>query len=113
MAARRSHELQADEELGDLFSAVALVLDGPARWPRRRAAHGEHALASSGRADVARPEAEIGGGVLPDLFLLRAHDALQRGIARLVDPGGGRHQPQTPGRQRGGAALALAVAPSG
>src|SRR2546422_3510532 len=58
MAARRSHELQAGEELGDLFSAVAFVLDGPARWPRRRAAHGEHALASSGRADVARPEAD-------------------------------------------------------
>src|SRR5438128_11897197 len=98
MAARRSHELQAGEELGDLFSAVAFVLDGPARWPRRRAAHGEHALASSGRADVVRPEAEIGGGVLPDLFLLRAHDALQRGIARLVDPGGPRHPRSNLGR---------------
>src|SRR5256885_10931038 len=94
MAARRSHELQAGEELGDLFSAVAFVLDGPARWPRRRAAHGEHALASSGRADAARPEAEIGGGVLPDLFLLRAHDAPPRGVARLVGPRG--HRPPRP-----------------
>src|SRR2546429_2541710 len=41
MVARRSHELQAGEELGDLFSAVPFVLDGPARWPRRRAARSE------------------------------------------------------------------------
>src|SRR2546425_10664928 len=92
MAARRSHELQAGEELGDLFSAVAFVLDGPARWPRRRAAHGEHALASSGRADVAPPEAEIGGGGLPGLFLFRAQYSLLRGITTLVGPGGHRRQ---------------------
>src|SRR5260370_618681 len=80
-----SDELARGEEFGCLDAAVAFVLDdhaGLARWPLRVIDHlgGGTAEPDRGRVDARVREAER-------LYrlLLRRHDALERGVARLVN----------------------------
>src|SRR5437764_5145460 len=87
-----SDELLADQVLGDLRAAVALVLDLLARGARRLRGRLEHTRPGVAEADLARVDTQVGDGERLDRLLLRGHDALERRVARLVDLLADAHQ---------------------
>src|SRR5439155_24054830 len=81
----RSQELPLREEVDDLPRRVAVVLDLARLATRRRVADRQDAGARARLAERARVETEVGAGKRLLRLLLRAHDPLQRRVARLVD----------------------------
>ena len=82
----RAHtQLLLHEEVEDLLRAGAVVLDLPALAARRRRAEREHLGLRPGLAGVVRVDAEVRERHCLLRLGLRAHDPLQRRVARLVD----------------------------
>src|SRR5215469_6071389 len=82
---RLSDELLRGEELGDLDSAVAFILDGRAGlawWPLREI---DHFGGRTAEPDQGRVDARVGQAHRLDRLLLRRHDPLERRVARFVD----------------------------
>src|SRR5205823_6162278 len=73
------------EEVDDLLGGGAVVLDLPGIAARRRVAQAVDLGLRAALADGAAVEAEVGERERLLRLLLRAHDPLQRRVARLVD----------------------------
>ena len=86
----------SSEEVDDLLRGGAVVLDLAAVAARRRVAEREHLGLRAGLADVVGVDAEVGERERLLRLRLRAHDPLQRRVARLVDRVGDRDH----GRER-------------
>src|SRR3954464_5719019 len=85
-----SDDLLAGEEADELLRAVALVDDLHALALRRAAGEVEHLAGGVGQAHRPGVDAQVGQRLGLDRLLLRGHDPLEGGVARLVDrvPGG-------------------------
>src|SRR5690606_1276494 len=104
-----SDELLADQVLGDLRAAVAVVLDALTRRARRLRSGLEHRRGGAGQAQVAGVDAEVGDGEGLHRLLLGGHDALEGRVPRLVDLLGDAHDGGQGGLEVGHAVLGLAV----
>src|SRR3954465_9380331 len=86
-----SDDLLGGEEADELLGAVALVGDLHALALGRAAGEVEHLAGGVGQADAARLDTEVGERLGLHRLLLRGHDPLEGGVARLVDRVPGRH----------------------
>src|SRR4051794_39687682 len=86
-----SDDLLGGEEADELLRAVALVGDLHALALGRAAGEVEHLAGGVGQADAARLDTEVGERLGLHRLLLRGHDPLEGGVARLVDRVPGRH----------------------
>src|SRR3954468_5097709 len=85
-----SDDLLAGEELDELLRAVTLIGDLDALALGRTTGEVEHLRGGRCQADAGRVDAEVGQRLRLDRLLLRGHDPLEGGVARLVDGVPGR-----------------------
>src|SRR3712207_4716133 len=79
-----SDDLLGGQEVDQLLRAVALVGDLHALALGRAAGEVEHRAGRAGQAHGGRVDAQVGQGLLLHRLLLRGHDPLEGGVARLV-----------------------------
>src|SRR6478736_634870 len=107
--AGRSDELLRGQELGQLRAAVTLVGDDLALLARRALREGLDLGPGGVEADLGGVDPEVAQRPRLDRLLLGRHDPLERGVARLVDLVGDRHQGRERGRDRLGGGVSVAA----